>query len=520
MKLLIIDDEVIIREGLSTVIQWEEGGFTLLKPAASAEEALLRIPIERPDIILTDIQMTGKTGLELASEVKRDYPLTEIVILSGYEEFAYAQQAIREGISDYLLKTSRPADIMAAALRAKKRIADKRIAMIEGQAHQTAFRSKLLERLLRGDQPITEREAEEVLLHYPELRIASAWESLELWLVTSAGMMTIPSKTRAELADVDNILHVTEDCAVLDWDTGWLLIFRAGQPGAKRTIRSAIERAERAMDQRYFAAAGKPVKSLVELRESLKTAEQTAAFHWITGNSSMVTYEEIKHRKGMRTVCTEEEEKVLIAVLRSADKDRLCTWMANTLEMIRHDLEVTPGSMTSFLHSFLVAGFRWLERGAVSVGKSLPKLSQLEQLDMKQLSVKPEQLVIQILSAITVQYEQVVGGKSGRNTTIERTLTYIREHLDQSLTLSQVAASVHMNPNYFSELFKKETGKNYIEFVTEARIEWAIRLLRETPAKVSEIAKRVGYEDMKHFNRLFKRYTGETPSYFRNEVNR
>ncbi|MNH46944.1 HTH-type transcriptional regulator YesS [compost metagenome] len=72
-----------------------------------------------------------------------------------------------------------------------------------------------------------------------------------------------------------------------------------------------------------------------------------------------------------------------------------------------------------------------------------------------------------------------------------------------------------MNPNYFSKLFKQETGKNYIEYVTEARMEWASRLLKETPAKVSEIAKRVGYEDMKHFNQLFKRYSGETPSQYR-----
>ncbi|MBH5319692.1 response regulator [Paenibacillus sp. GSMTC-2017] len=520
MKLLIIDDEVIIRSGLSTVIQWEENGFTLLEPAASAEEALMRIPVEKPDIILTDIQMTGKTGLELASEVKREYPDTEIFILSGYEEFAYAQQAMREGISDYLLKTSRPGDIMAAALRAKKRIEEKRAATLEGKAHQTAFRWKLLKRLLHSDSPITEREAEEVLVHYPELRIASDWESLELWLISSAGTLNILNEPSVAVEDAEDVLRVTGDCAVLDWDNGWLLIFREGQPGATRRVRSAIQRAERATGNRYFAASGTPVKSVLKLREALKSAEQAAAFHWIASDSGIIAYEEIKHRKGMRTVCSQEEEQVLVSVLRSSDSDRLQTWITNTLAFIRHDLEATPGSMISYLHSFLVAGFRWLERAAESVGQSAQKLPQLEGLNMKKLSIEPEEVMVEIMSAIIAQYERLAGGSGSRNTTIERTLTYIREHLDQSLTLSQVAATVHMNPNYFSELFKKETGKNYIEFVTEARIEWAIRLLRETPAKVSEIAKRVGYEDMKHFNKLFKRYTGETPSYFRSEANR
>lgn len=159
-------------------------------------------------------------------------------------------------------------------------------------------------------------------------------------------------------------------------------------------------------------------------------------------------------------------------------------------------------------------GYRWLERAAASVGQSMPKLPQLEQLDIKLLTANPEETLQQMLLAIHAQYERLNGS---RNEAIDRTVAYIREHLADSLSLAQVAASVHMNPNYFSKLFKQETGKNYIEYVTEARMEWASRLLRETPAKVSEIAKRVGYEDMKHFNQLFKRYSGETPSQYRSK---
>lgn len=228
MKLLIVDDEVIIRTGLSTVIKWEENGIELLAPAASAEEALMRIPIECPDIILTDIRMTGMTGLELSREVKRNFPYIEIVILSGFDDFAYAQQAMREGISDYLLKNSRPGDIMTAVMRVKQRIVSKREADHQGAIHQTAFRWKQLDRFLRGDNLLTERESEELLIYYPELRLGSDMEKLELWLVTSASPLTMKEEKEEEMNEAAAMIRDSLGCVILDWDYGWLLIFRRG----------------------------------------------------------------------------------------------------------------------------------------------------------------------------------------------------------------------------------------------------------------------------------------------------
>ncbi|MDQ6418859.1 response regulator [Paenibacillus sp. LHD-117] len=512
MKLLIVDDEVIIRTGLSTVIKWEENGIALLAPAASAEEALMRIPLEKPDIVLTDIRMTGMTGLEMAQEIKRDYPEIEIVVLSGHDDFAYAQQAIRSGISDYLLKTSRPGDIMSAVMKARGKIASSRAALQEGEAHQTAFRWKLLDRLLRSDHPLEEAEAREVLSHYPELRLGSEWETIELWMISPLSSMFVHEQWKQPLRLIGDKLRDSLNCAILDWNNGWLLFFRAGQPGASRTVRAAIDAIARVVDALMFTVIGQQAPGIGGLRESLKTAEQAVAYRWLMGGTGVLDYEDIKHRRGMRTVCTQEEEAALIAVLRGGDEAALKKWIADTLVAIRNDGEATPSTMTSYLHSVLVAGFRWLERAAESVGQSAQGIQELEQPDAKQLAERPEEAMDRILSAIVTEYKRLNGG---RNEAIERTLAYIREHLDQSLTLSQVAASIHMNPNYFSKLFKQETGKTYIEYVTEARMEWAVRLLRETPAKVSEIAKRVGYEDLKHFNHLFKRHTGATPSQFR-----
>ncbi|MHA6481874.1 response regulator transcription factor [Paenibacillus sp. strain BS8-2] len=512
MKLLIVDDEVIIRTGLSTVIQWEENGISVLAPAASAEEALMRIPLEKPDIVLTDIRMTGMSGLDMAQEIKRDYPGIEIVILSGHDDFGYAQQAIRSGISDYLLKTSRPGDIMSAVMKARGKIASNRAAVEEGEVHQTAFRWKLLDRLLRSNHPLEDAEIGEVLLNYPELRLGSEWETLELWMICPSSSMHLQEQLKMPLRHIGDKLRDSLNCAILDWNNGWLIFFRAGQPAASRTVRAAIDAIGRVSNLSVFTVIGQQASGIAGLRDSLRTAEQTLAYRWLAGGSGILDYEEIKDRKGMRTVCSQEEEAELIAVLRGGDEDALAAWIENLLSAIKRDPEATPGTMSSYLRSLLLAGFRWLERAAESIGQSAPAFGSADDNNENQLEQHPDEALSRMLSAIVVEYKRLNGGPRD---SIERTIAYIREHLDQSLTLSQVAASIHMNPNYFSKLFKQETGKTYIEYVTEVRMEWAAKLLRETPAKVSEIAKRVGYEDLKHFNHLFKRHTGATPSQFR-----
>src|SRR5699024_2496775 len=122
MKVLIVDDEIIIREGIANVIPWDNLGYTLLKPASSAEDALKQIDTEYPDILITDIRMTGMTGLELVSLIEeRNYQI-ESILLTGYDDFEYIQEAIRQNVCDYLLKNSSPDDIILAVERAKKRV--------------------------------------------------------------------------------------------------------------------------------------------------------------------------------------------------------------------------------------------------------------------------------------------------------------------------------------------------------------------------------------------------------------
>ncbi|OZB91110.1 response regulator [Paenibacillus sp. XY044] len=514
MKVMIVDDEVIIRNGLSTVINWEENGFTVLEPAASAEEALQRIPDEQPEIIFTDIRMTGLSGIDMAREVKKRFPDTEIIIISGFDEFAYAQQAMREGVSDYLLKTSRPGEIIQSAAKARERLELRRRNEEGGKAQQTIVNRGFLRRLLAsGSAPDAEAEAE-FWDRFPDLRPDSGgFNMLRIWLLSvhSPGSGERGSHPGG---DVNRIVgsRVAERlaCAWLEWNGDLLILVKS--PGGEDwgRMRPALVHAEAELGCRVTAAGGLPFTRLQELPRALATASEAGSYAWLLRAERRIRYEEVAARRGIRTVCAVEEETELFALLRAGDDSRLQFWITDLLERIELDREATPGSVQAYLHSILVSARRWLERAAASIGYS-STLPSGAPFDMHELARRPGRIMVHELKRIKQQYEGMVSSASP----VERAVAYIHDHLGQSLSLQQVAKHVHMNTNYFSELFKRETGRNYIEYVTQAKLRKAMMLLRETPAKVSEVAGEIGYEDLKYFNRLFKKFTGQTPSEYR-----
>ena len=508
MKVLIVDDEVIIRTGLCTMVEWAENGFSVLPPAESAEEALERFLAERPELIFTDIRMTGMSGLDLVREVKRESPDTEIIVISGYDDFDYAREALREGVSDYLLKTCEPEEIIQSALQAKARILQKRREKEETGRMEAAAKRSLLEQLLDAKLPFNETLVHAFGKQFPELQTA----------LGAQGLMVL----RAVIAGADADLHAEwgeswaskHSAAWLPWYGGLLLVVPAERTenGWDRA-EQLIALAERAWGRRIFAAAGIAAKSVPELRQTAETANEAFTYRWLLPGTRLIRYESVAQRAGMRTVCTEEEERSLIAVLKSGSGESLEAWVREAIERIRADAEATPRTAAAYLQSLLVTGYRWLERAAESIGDDRP-LPPWEPLSADGLIADAEGELTRRLMPLLSRY----AGMAARSSPIPRAIAYIREHIGENVTLEQVAGHVHLHPNYFSEMFKRETGQNFANYVREAKMRRAQHLLSETPAKISEVARQVGYTDVKHFNRLFKQYTGMTPSEYRENI--
>lgn len=529
MRVLIVDDEAVIRRGLSTVIDWKELGLELLKPASSAEEALKRIPEEKPHVLLTDIRMGGMDGIELARRVKELLPDTEIVILTGYDDFVYAQAALREGVSDYLLKTSRPEEIIKAAMKAKQRIWKKWESFKQESMQTAAFRNQLLDRLLvqgisneaeleqihswfikNGVQPEIPSETDTL----PVSNSAEQDSSMQVMLVSAFGWGDGPLAGLL-LGAAENMLFELLPCvAMLKPDRIVLLLRYAPGRTDRAGLEHVLERVSETLKCQLFAALGSAVTDYAGLRLAFREAEQVFSFRGLAGHAGLFTLDDIKDRKGGRTVCSQKEEAELAAILMSNNATELRHWVNLKVRGQLEDPAVTPATLQAFLQSIVHSGHRWLDRSL-----STESLEQPQQVPHPAFTYngdpegRPEEELFRLLSSFMTAFHQSIA--DNRFSYIQKSIAYIRANLDQNLTLQQVARFVHLNPNHFSEVFKRETGLNYIEFVTQERMRKAAEILQGSQTKISEIANRVGYEDIKYFSQQFKKHTGQTPSEFR-----
>jgi len=519
MKVMIVDDEVIIRTGLRTVVEWEENGFTVLEPAASAEEAWTRFPSERPDIVLTDIRMTGMDGLELASLVSRQYPDTEIVILTGYDDFQYAQQAIREGVGDYLLKTSGPEEILNSVLNAKQRRLRKLESTEKDQVQKAAYRNLMLERLAT-EGANGERNLEAMKALFPRLFPASGAEEpqrLQVVLVSLSGWEDMPGNDGLLLFAADNMLGEMLPCETLVRPDHLLAVARH-DPSYEKSYRieSILKTIRGKLKCSAFAAAGPCVDSVGELNLSYAGALSAYSYKGLLGGNATVFYEDVKSRSGGRRLCSREEEAELVSILKAGNPDDLRRWIGRVAGEEAKGVQATPESLTAFANSIVLAAHRWLERVLDPAGSPVSARGGEFAAESRDGQAGLEERLFGRLNAIMDLYR--VSNPESKGAYVRRAIDYIREHLDKNLSLQQVAKFVHVNPNHFSEVFKRETGLTYIEFVTRERMVRAEEILNESDAKIGEVANRVGYEDIKYFGRQFKKHTGKTPSEYREKI--
>jgi two-component system response regulator YesN len=517
MKIMIIDDEVIIRTGLCTVIDWKELGLTLLEPAESAEEALERIPIEKPHIVLTDIRMPGMDGIQLAKEIKNHLPDTEIVILTGYDDFGYAQQALREGVTDYLLKTSGPEEIIKAAMKAKKNILDKWETMKQKTAQAAALRNQLFERLLTGSgegaapvdvsmKPVRNwLEQNQVVREGP----GGSCQPMRVTLVGASGWGEGVSSSLL-LGAVENILFELLPCVTLLKNDKVIVVSQTeeGRSGT-RQLEKAIHRVRETLKCAVFAAVGDAATSIDNLHRSYKEAENLFSYRILFGDQGLFETSDVERRGGGRTVCSQKEESELSAILMNNNPTQLRRWSNDMVRTQMEDLAVTPATLQAFLQSIVIVAHRWLDRAKENRSVETGAVPLLTFEDDN----RPDDKLFKLLVSVMNAFHELVS--ESRYSYIHRAIVYIRDHLDQHLTLQLVAQFVHLNANHFSEMFKKEMGLSYMEFITQERMNRAANILRSTGKKVSEVAGEVGYEDMKYFSQQFKKYMGRTPSEFR-----
>lgn len=520
ITLLIVDDEAEIRSGLRSIIPWEDYSISVTGTAANGAEALDQIRYYEPDIVITDIQMPGMSGLELVRRAKEEQSDAAFVILSGYDEFEYAKTAIRYGVCDYLLKPISIKELTDLVRKLKTDILAKRSLHTDQLSTLKKLRTaqislrkhNLAPQLLRNE--LTGEEVGKVIQEYA-LPIRDSTSCAVLISVFSKRQDTAEQAQLSQYLlplkkSLEQKLNRFPVLIAEHPPAGLLLIinipFSSNPHDSLRGILSGhLQRLPLSDTVKITAAIGKTVPSLLDISSSYQSARQIITWH-IYERAGAVLDSSVLDTPQPPVVMPGDE--ILEAVLRD-DPDSI----SNNFSLYLEKLLSVPAPPPSYLYSmcnYLIITLQSQLTGYLDgppqsfSGNSYAALSNLSSLE------EMKNWMCEILLGFAAELS--VKRAARTDPLIEKAMAYINEHLLNNPCTEDVCNYLGMSKSYFSTYFKNKTKLNFRDYTLNLKINYAQEYLKHPEHTPSEAALLLGYEDYSSFSRAFKTRTGLTPS--------
>ncbi|MCM1246062.1 MAG: response regulator [Roseburia sp.] len=538
MKVFLVEDEFIVREGIKNNIDWQANGFEFCGEASDGELAFPMIKKERPDIVITDIRMPFMDGLELSRLIKKEFPNTRIMILSGYEEFEYAKTAIQIGVEEYLLKPINSEEL----LKAVRRVADKIREEQESIKNFRKYQKDSLENLENAKRELFN----ELISSEPALSEIIDW-GRELELELTAGcynilLLKIQRKQHGEsfserinqIAKEVNEFVTNHKQMLIYFDRapeGSAYLFMGENEGAiDKNIATFLEffrqTLEKYTEVSYFGSIGKAVMRLRDLMMSYEAASHAFAYRFLTEGDGVIRYEDIRDAGG--TVNLSGDCLIGSVDAGNLDKRRIEGFLkGGEIEEIRYFVEEyirnigAEGNDSLLFRQYIVmdmyfAATNFLKQlddaETLSINEPFQSLEQMQGI-ISHLDETMEYIVGLFSRVMELRDKQTLKRNSD---VVEMARQYIKDNYsEEELTLNSVASHVNVSPNYLSAMFSQKTGQTFVRYLTDVRMSRAKELLKCTNKRSSEISEEVGYRDPHYFSYLFKKNQGCTPMQYR-----
>ncbi len=527
MKVLIADDEQKICQLICNLVDWDSIGMEVVGIANNGIDALKKIEQLKPNLVLTDIRMPGCSGLELIYRAKQMDEAIDFIIISGYRYFDYAQNAIRYGVSDYLLKPIKKEELLDTLIKMRQKYLT-RTAQISQNEQQQLFEQSSISRLR--------------MALFSEFLLSDTSEELTITKLNSGyHFQFVPGLFQVVIVkidyDIDDFpfrdgIKIIEEkvikilghqlrnhCADLECYVRTGHVYCVLNYLSKETIRHQLKSAlddllvqKSAFNSVEFTiGTGEPCTTPDQLRTSLQSAQCAIDQRLLEGTGRIIhqlpqpiietTFlSDFTHQMSSSLDIFDIE-----SVLRIAEN-----FCSNTL-----NASINSGSQVLALISEAYESFLHLIRSNRFNHASLETLSASFTAKMAHCG-SLDKLLIEFKHFVTSAVQYIANEKKQENTKPVRTAKqYIMEKYMHPISLDEVSEIVNFNPSYFSSMFKKECGKNFSEYVSEVRLNKAKELLKETKLSVADICVAVGYHDIKHFTQTFKKFTGIKPGEYR-----
>lgn len=533
-KLMVIDDESIIREGIIKALSNHDTGFEIIGEAADGKEALELMPELLPDVIITDICMPLLNGIELIENANAMNPDVKILVISGHDNFDYAQNALRLGVYDYILKPVQHEKLLHTLQRVKVEL-DAHYSLLEDMSH--------LKQQISASLPVMREwffhELITGKLSAAELDEKSNCLNLDIWgqmygiaLIKTKNFLSAKEKffvgkrllqglMMQIVATVfpENmrpfIFFITEDKIAL------LISIQSDDQASvfialNQNLKRVIILMQKYLNVEAYASLGGLYGDLTLVYHSYSEAEEAIQFSLLRERDSVVNYEDINTRKDSRCQRPFELERELLLQIKLTEHEKAQQTVKMILNYYREFKELEPVRLKLMVLETTVLIVRSVEEagGTMNWGMNEEKFDPYTSIYHCETFIDLQKFLCEFTTHCINEIEKVRIGKGCL--IIEKTKEIVEASFDNNeFSLNDVAARLFISPNYLRSLFKQQVKESFGEYLTRRRMERAQQLLDDASLKIVHIADAVGYIDQHYFSICFKKYFGLTPTNYR-----
>ncbi|WP_141503870.1 response regulator [Paenibacillus luteus] len=531
LKLIIVDDELLMRIGLRSLIHWEEHGFQIVGEASNGKEALEIAAKASPDLIITDVRMPTMDGLELIRETSKFLKNCKYVILSNFDEFRYVKEAMQLGASDYLIKCEIKPDILAQLLSQLRQQYSHLKQHQLSQLPEDYYKQSLtyLKEVLFKEAISGLKSEQDIIAKVEPLNIRLRPAEMVIAKIKIEHFEEVQKKyvEKDEKLLRFSIVNVLEEIIPNKWSREIVVESSSEYLVIMNTI-PEVDKSLRAELDKLCVKIIRSIKDFVNLRVSIGMSTPVQGYRYIklayqeaslalqqsfyTGAGQVLYFEEIsKHpnHTGPGVSLSRNQEHEYQNIIESKNVNRLHAFMEDVWNFVHREqasAEEIRGIYISLIETVntylsITVRSRFLSDDK-SLYETILKVGTWEEIHFLVLDY-----VLALFESESKNSEQL--------TYADMAIQIMDRYYNTDISLQSVAKQINVNPSYLSRIFKQETGMNFVSYLTGIRINKAKLLLENKQLKVYEVAEKIGYHNYSYFSRIFKKVVGVSPEEYR-----
>ncbi|UOE93580.1 response regulator [Alkalihalobacillus sp. LMS39] len=513
-QVVIVDDEYFVRKGIMTLVNWEKCGFQICAEATNGEDALHIIEKVKPDLVITDIRMPVLDGLDLIHLVNQQETVTKFIILSGHNEFSYAQKAVRYGVHDFLLKPIDKTELemtlqkLSLALEEEKKMKE---------YEQEVVLNTLWGHLLSGT--VCQAQLEQADVTYIRSATQFAYMIVEINDIAYSPMERSSNELQKQLLKRTVSTFITEGTICMKEHEGnrfGFLFTDYGGHNITTVARRIQEKIQLQVQKCMTLYVGVVVDNINQFPLSYETAIRSLQYKYVSQTNEPIFYEKVKDKP---VISIEMEDHFMNALLESIEENNN-DLIRKQIDNIFHEFETNLYSPEAVKVALIRCKNKTIKTisGMGGTSRELQTLKLLENVNYCSFTLLQ---IKEVFSGFVFEVTTYIGElrKENGKGEINKIKIYIDRNFHKSISLKSIATTFYMNPVYMGQLFKKSYGVYFKDYLLSLRIQESKKLLRQTHLRVYEIAEKVGFKNADYFVTQFEKLEKVTPTEYRKLLN-